>query len=143
MKTQLSWKKVTLAIAMVILFFPCFPVSMYIWQEFNAEPDVLPIPFESEAWKRGDTIGDNRTVRSQMIDDLLQRHDFHGWSKEQIIDLLGNPGEGENHVMYPLFDMAYTLGLEREGWASVDFEYLVFKLNDQQKVIHFRVMLDG
>jgi len=132
-------KKVALAFAIVILFFPCFQVSMFIWQEINAEPDVLPIPFESEAWKRGDDIGNFRTVRSQMIGDLLQRHDFHGWSKEQIVDLLGNPDEGENHEMYPLWDMAYFLGVERGGWASLDNEYVVFRLNGQQKVIDYRV----
>jgi hypothetical protein len=38
----------------------------------------MPIPFESEAWRRADPIANHCTVRSQMIDDLLQRHDFNG-----------------------------------------------------------------
>jgi hypothetical protein len=49
----------------------------YVWQ----------IRFEATAWMRADPIEKDRTIRSMMIEDLLRKYDFHGWTREQVEQL--------------------------------------------------------
>src|SRR5262249_1158596 len=108
----------------------------------NSQYDVPQIPFEAIAWKQvtdpwhapqqATPAESYRTVRSKMIDDLLRRNDFKGWTRDQIVDLLGkpdNPGDS-----FDQWDMVYVLGLERAGALSADWEALGFKFDPNGKV---------
>ena len=107
-------------------------------------PMVRPIPFESAEWKRAEGIGNGRTVRSQMVDDLLDRHDFKGKTREQVVALLGEPDRAPRNDFRPPNHPAlvYALGLERAGPFSVDFEYLAFRLDGQKRVVELAVTVD-
>jgi hypothetical protein len=112
------------------------------WIEGN--DGVVPIRVETQAWKRADEIDGYRTVRSQMIGDLLRRHDFTGWSRAKVIQLLGQPDPRppRNPSPWNAWDMVYFLGLERGGEYSLDDEYLVFRLNAQQRVVNYRTVVN-
>ncbi|HEX7448112.1 MAG TPA: hypothetical protein VF306_11235 [Pirellulales bacterium] len=100
---------------------------------------VKPIAFEATAWQRADPIEDYRTVRSQMIDDLLQRHNFRGWTEDEVIEVLGPP-DGKPPAMRSVH-MLYRLGRERGVWA-LDDEYLYFQFDVQNRVTKFGLTVD-
>src|SRR5882724_2579155 len=105
-----------------------------------ARSDVKRIPFEASAWKRATVIEQHRTVRSQMIDDLLRHHKFSGWTRQQVVELLGEPTPGEPAKMgFPQWDIVYILGLERAGSYSLDDEALGFKFDAQGRVSKYGV----
>lgn len=101
---------------------------------------VTPIRFDSVAWKRADPIEDYRTVRNQMIGDLLSRRLLEGRTRAQVEILLGPPLEGpldEAGVDGDRWHMAYYLGMERCGWASLDDEFLVIRFDSDGEVVEY------
>jgi hypothetical protein len=104
----------------------------YAQRTFSGNP--RQIRFESEAWKRADPIENHRTVRSQMVDDLLSSTNFQGWTRQEVIQLLG---ELDATSGFEQFDMIYVLGMERGGAYSLDDEALGFKFNLNGRVIKF------
>jgi len=102
--------------------------------------DVNPIPFEASAWKGAKAIDQHRTVRSQMVGDLLKHHKFTGWSRQQVVELLGEPTPGEPAKMgFSQCDIVYVLGLERAGALSLDDEALGFKFDEHGRVSKYGV----
>ncbi len=100
---------------------------------------VVPAVFEATAWKSADPIGGSRTVRSQMIDDLLQRYHFRGWKSDDVIELLGPPDRRPPAMR--LVHIVYRLGAERGAWA-LDDEYLYFRLDAQNRVTEWGLTVD-
>lgn len=88
---------------------------------------IEQIPFERSSWQQATSIGNSRTVRSQMIDNLMNQFDFEGWTVEQVVELLGPPNE--NPSGFGQWDLVDVLGLERHGGLSLDDEALGFKMN--------------
>jgi hypothetical protein len=41
-------------------------------------------PFEAESWKAAYSVGNGRNVRSEMVEDLLDKYDFTGWSRAEV-----------------------------------------------------------
>lgn len=109
--------------------------------ESNAEPPVVQIPFEVEAWKRADPIDGFRTVRIQMIDDVQKRYNFSGWTRDEVTDLLGKP-DWMPPAMRQNWQMAYLLGRERSSFMALDNEFLVFRFDLQGNVISYLVTTD-
>lgn len=99
---------------------------------------VPPVRFDSTGWKAAHPIDNRRTIRSQMIGDLLRRYDFRGWSRAKIIELLGIP----DWYPQPNWDLTYRLGLERAGPYSLDYEYLAFRLDRSGRVTGYRTIVD-
>jgi len=100
--------------------------------------DVKQIPFEASAWKRGTAVEKYRTVRSQMIDDLLRQRKFEGWTRQEVVALLGEPTPGEPAKKgFPQWDTVYILGLERQGGYSLDDEALGFKFDTTDRVTSY------
>jgi len=100
------------------------------------DPDrVVQAAFDSAAWRRADPIENHRTVRSRMIEDLLRRYKFDGWTRQQLVALLGEPTRGEPAKMgFPQWDAVYVLGMERQGAWSLDDEALGFKFDSTERV---------
>ena len=73
-----------------------------------------------------------------MVDDLLRRHDFRGSTREEIVAVIGEPDATE---YFKAWDMVYWLGPER-GFAGVDSEWLVFRLNIEGNVADYQVATD-
>jgi hypothetical protein len=105
----------------------------YAQQTFSGNP--RQIRFETEAWKRADPIENYRTVRSQMIDDLLSSTNFQGWTRPQVEGLLGKPDPWWSS--FSQFDIIYVLGTERAGAYSLDDEALGFKFDSNGRVVKF------
>jgi hypothetical protein len=78
------------------------------------------------------------TVRIRMVDDLLNSHNFRGMTREQVIAIVGEPDKTE---YFRDFDMIYWLGSER-GFMSIDSEWLVFRLDDQNRVLEYKIVRD-
>jgi hypothetical protein len=105
--------------------------------------EVKQIRFEPVAWKRADPIDKHWTVRSQMIEDLLRRYDFKGWTRPEVEQLLGRPYQGDiSTTAFSDWDMFYSLGMERGGAFSLDQEVLAFKFDNNNKVIKWGPRVD-
>lgn len=105
-----------------------------------AEPEPVAQPtFESTAWRRAATSEGRLTVRSEMVEDLLQRYKLRGWAKDQVIELLGPP-DWRPPTMRS-FDMVYRLGIRPDDWALND-EYLYFHFDHKNRVTEFGTTVD-
>ena len=89
-------------------------------------------PFDSSAWKKA--TGERAESRKKMLPALRSQHRLVGMSKDQIVDLLGEPDitgrfsrdEGNR-------DMNYYLGPEGNPYFSllrIDSDWLTLKLKD-------------
>lgn len=105
-----------------------------------AEPEPVVQPtFESTAWRHAATSEGRLTVRSEMVEDLLQRYKPRGWSKDQVIELLGPP-DWRPPTMRS-FEMVYRLGIRPDGWALND-KYLYFRFDHKNRVTEFGTTVD-
>jgi hypothetical protein len=115
---------------------------MFTWSlGFFDPPEVKAIPFEAEAWKRADPIPKYRTVRSQMVDDLLKRRLLDRLSRAEVEELLGpaitDLSGFKSH--FRRYHMAYRLGLQRDGGDLAFYdEYLAIRLDEQDRVVEYR-----
>jgi len=111
-----------------------------LWWFYDGRYQVWQVGFDPVAWKQADlkttTQRDGyRTVRSRMIKDLLRHHRFDGWTRQQVVELLGEPtGKWSG---FEQWDMIYVLGLERGGAFSLDEEALGFKFDARDRVIKY------
>lgn len=70
-----------------------------------------------------------------MIKDLLRRYKFTGWTRQQVVELLGRPTEKWSG--FQQWDMIYVLGMERAGSLSLDDEALAFKFDANARVVKY------
>ncbi len=107
-------------------------------------PDVRQIPFDSVAWKRADEIENHRTVRSQMVDQLIGSGRLDGLKPLEVEKLLGSPLRDMNSagVDGQRWNMAYFLGWERSGFMSLDDEFLVIRFDAQGRVAEYRIVVN-
>ena len=71
-------------------------------------------------------------IRLKMVDDLLSRYDFHGWSRQEVEALLGEPiyesvEGGKYFIKYDL----------REG-----LNLLIFELDSQEHIVEYHIRTD-
>jgi hypothetical protein len=134
---------VYLLVFVLLAFVTAGGVYLYGGYQFaRALKESAPLeerPFDAELWKKPLKVAHGRTSRSEMVEDLLQKHDFRGWTKEKVEALLGPSGA-------PLVGMAefafvYYLGADR-SFLPIDNEWLVFKLDDSGKVRDAHTMPD-
>ncbi|MDB5431037.1 MAG: hypothetical protein JWP35_2153 [Caulobacter sp.] len=74
-----------------------------------------------------------------MASDLLNRHRLIGWTKEEVIDLLGQP-EQEPHK-FSEYELVYVLGPDRTS-TPIDFEWMLIKLDDQGRMARIQFASD-
>jgi hypothetical protein len=121
---------VPLVILLLALMWIAFPfVRPYIQERMGR------IRFNSVGWQ---TASRTNAVRIRMVDDLLLRHRFRGMTRQQVTGIVGEPDKTE---YFSDWDMVYWLGGER-GFISIDSEWLVFRLDGQQKVTDHRIVRD-
>jgi len=99
-------------------------------------PDA--IPFDKARWTDRELIGQEPYVRLQMIDSLLAERPLQGRSRAQVVELLGEPDKTDYFADY---DLVYWLGIER-GFIGIDSEWLGIKLNEQDKVVDYKILSD-
>jgi hypothetical protein len=92
--------------------------------------------FAAVAWQSEGSRTDG--VRIRMVDDLLRRHRFGGMSREQVTAMVGEPDKTN---YFSDWDMVYWLGPER-GFMGIDSEWLVFRLDGEEKVLEYQIVED-
>ncbi|HXG66774.1 MAG TPA: hypothetical protein VNO70_16855 [Blastocatellia bacterium] len=97
-----------------------------------------PMTFDSTAWQQKYRQESDGPMRIRMVDDLLNRHDFRGMSRSEVVSLLGEPDKAE---IFPEWDMVYWLGPERHV-ISIDSEGLAFRLDEQKRISEYRLVTD-
>jgi hypothetical protein len=103
-----------------------------MWSDYSQR-----IPFEKETWIAAG-VTHAEPYRTRMVDDLLDRTDFRGMTREQVVAVIGEPSDTE---YFSDWDMVYYLGPER-GLFSVDSEWLTLRLDAQGKVSEVAVLRD-
>ncbi len=135
-----------IAIAVPVVMAALVPVWLLWTFGVFGPPDVTAMAFEPVAWQRADPIEKHRTVRSQMIDDLMRRKLLDGLSRAEVEQLLGpslpdirqHLGVDPSHP----WDTAYYLGIERAGSFSLDDEFLVIRFDDKNHVAEYRTTVN-
>lgn len=92
------------------------------------------IPFSVAGWNAPmtDSEGYFTGTRLEMVDDLLNRYDFHGWNVQDVQELLGKPDSKQ--IKEQGYIIEYDL---REG-----LNLLIFEIDNQHKVVNYRVRID-
>lgn len=95
------------------------------------------IPFKEAEWKAPTSSKPSDMTRLAMLDDLFARYDFKGWTRAQVESLLGPPDDVDvdnDWLEAPDdWDMLYNTGM-----VIGDLYWLVFDLDEQDKVISYR-----
>lgn len=95
--------------------------------------------FSSEIWKQSGSRSGEKHPRLEMADDLIRTNVLHNLRKEQVLEMLGEPGD---HGYFKQYDLVYWLGPER-SFFSIDSEWLAIKLNrDSGTVESYRIVRD-
>jgi hypothetical protein len=94
--------------------------------------------FSRKVWSDSAATYGSRHARGCMVDDLLRRYDMHGWTRAEVVGLIGEPPKTDYFSEY---DLVYWLGPER-GLLSIDSEWLVFRLDTQGRVSEYRLVTD-
>lgn len=93
----------------------------------RTEPET---PFDSKVWKGAELSSEKQrqnSVRSNMVNDLLHRHNLVGMRRSQIEELLGKPDEIECSD----YDCNYYLGPQR-GPLKLHAECLGIRFENDQ-----------
>jgi hypothetical protein len=105
-------------------------------------PGSLPYPahgakrFDPAEWAKAD---ENMHTRSDMVSDLLNRYRLIGRTRNEVINLLGQP-EQKPHK-FSDYDLVYVLGPDRTG-MPIDFEWMLIKLDDRGRVARIKFASD-
>jgi hypothetical protein len=93
-------------------------------------------PFDPVGWQ--DPARVKQGVRLKMADRLVAWRTLQGKTRQQVVDLLGKPSD-EGYFRH--WDLVYWLGPER-GFISIDSEWLVARLGNDDRVIDCRIVTD-
>lgn len=107
---RILWKrKKILVIIAVFIFLLC--------------RNIVKHTFSTERWMH---LPEKRV---DMVDDLLEKHDLVGMSREKVISLLG--ADTDTEYFKTEDNMVYYMGNER-GLISIDSEWLVLEFQENQ-----------
>jgi hypothetical protein len=119
-------------VAIAVIFGLVSAVGLWY---FSAKGRPAQRRFDPIVWKSSAASGPSASSnRREMLDDLLTRYDFRGWSKDQVISLLGNPSPISSG--FQQWDLIYIIGLEA-GPLALDDEALGFDVDKDGTIIRF------
>ena len=94
---------------------------------FESATPLPSLPFDSAGWRAASSNDESEdSVRLLMASSFMETQQPLGKTREQIIDLLGEP---DDTAYFKSYDMVYHLGPER-GPFGIDCEWLVIRLTD-------------
>jgi hypothetical protein len=127
-KFQYSLIGVFIAIAFVC---SAMPSAIFYLDWRNWGYDSPGRRFDSSEWKMANLDAPEQTVRSEMVNDLLERHNLRGMSRDEVVDLLGVPTLLDDEE----WDFQYYIGRD-----LIDTVYLVFHLDHTGCVDDYRLL---
>lgn len=110
------------------------------WWYWRSDYSSLPLRFERERWLAAEPEFTSRSVRLRMVDSLLRRHTLIGMSRDEIVALIGEPGDSGGY--FKDYDLVYFLGLERDSLFAIDGEWLVVGLDEHAVASEARLVTD-
>ena len=90
--------------------------------------------FDSQTWKEADLLSRSRV---EMMPALLRQHELVGMSREEVVNLLGDPTQTDK---WQGWDMIYVLG--PTDYMPIDNEWLLLRLDRSQRVAAFKQTAD-
>jgi hypothetical protein len=115
---------------LLLLLIVVFCVSAIVFFSRFGKKDER-ISFSTVGWNRPmtDSEGFFTGTRLKMVDNLLKRYDFHGWSRQEVQSLLGKPEyeELEGQKYFIKYDLRDNLNM------------LIFEVDNQHKVLDYYV----
>lgn len=105
--------------------FLCCAMQLGI-NEYNSK-------FDRDVWI------EKENKRVYIVDDLLEKHQLVGKSKQEILQLLGKPTETESFMKTN--QIVYYLGDER-GLIRIDSERLIVNFDEKDRVIEYKIHKD-
>ena len=112
--------------------------SIYIYVFYFEDP-VNHMEFDSTIWKETPAEHSLDSVRLRMVDDFLDQYVVIGMSESQIVNLLGN---SDNTSYFKNYDLVYCLGQETESYFGIDSKWLVFEIDELNKISSFQIVTD-
>ena len=112
--------------------------SIYIYVFYFEDP-VDHMDFNTAVWKESPAEHSLESIRLRMVEDFLDQYDVVGMSESQIIDLLGS---SDNTNYFKDYDLVYCLGQETESYFGIDSQWLVFEIDDLNKINSFQIVTD-
>jgi hypothetical protein len=107
----------------------------FSYWDSDSSATAVDVKFDATSWRDEVPSTEKRSLRSRMISDLLSRYSFGGWSESKVLELLGQPYKKTEFG----FDLVYFIGVDR-GFG-IDFEWLVFDLDNKGNVIECKVIV--
>jgi hypothetical protein len=130
---------IIIAIIIAIYLSPGLLLTSYLYISDAAKERRSRIPFNSETWKKAEPRG----IRLKMVDDLIVSHTLEGRSRDEAIDLLGDPnGDPGVKKRFPDWHLHYYLGPTRRNFLFrlLDYDYLVLRLDKQGEVVAVNIV---
>lgn len=98
-----------------------------------------PLPFVASWWRHGQEEWNDRWHRRhRMVDWMLLTGSLIGLTKDEVVAKLGEPPPTD---YFHEWSMVYMLGSER-GFASIDSEWLVLRIDETGHVTDARIVHD-
>ena len=99
----------------------------------------MPLPFVSSIWNvDNNTLNNKFSLRHRIADGFILTERLIGVQKKDVQKLLGIPPETG---YFKKWDLVYYLGQER-GFLGIDSEWLVLKIDENNKVVETRIVSD-
>jgi len=138
------WLKIIIGIALMPVIIPIiFIVGLFLimgfldWNERMAW-NKNQLPFDQKVWLAETDSKEMNPMRLRMVEDLLKHHDFRGFTRKQVEDLLGPETDTDK---FRSWDLVYWLGPER-GSYRIDSEWLVFRFDRNDVVSDYQHLTD-
>ena len=113
-------------------------ISIYVYFNF-IDDGVVRIEFDSTIWKNSPAEFSLESMRLRMVDDFLDEYDVAGMSRDQIVELLGEP---DDTGYFKSYEMVYMLGQETESYFAIDSQWLLFDINESGQVVSYDIGTD-
>ena len=119
MKKEIKYSLIVLGV-ITSIFFVFYLRSHITYEEFS-----------SEKWKNWIETENTSSLRWDMMNSLRNNHELKGKTKQEIIELLGEPNEDKTNVSF-----RYYLGMAKHG---IDTGSLVIKFDEKDIVVSYYV----
>lgn len=107
-----------------------FSILVIIIIAFALKGRITHVEFSSDKWKNWKESEAEWSLRWDMMNSLRNNYELQGMSKDEIIELLGEP-ESQTQT-----EFLYYLGMAKKG---IDTGTLTIKFNETGKVAYYNV----